>query len=137
MPFSSAMMVAYTAQFTTSPKRDWLWRYTGASGSLEIGVAGKITHSWSSGCCFALRPASAEPSAVTTSHDPWMKLSVMASKSSRVVRVMSIPAASAASETFCSVVVPARAHTTAPAMSATPEDGEKSSPARAMSCWPS
>ena len=137
MPFSSAMMVAYTAQFTTSAKRDWFWGYTGARGSLEIGVAGKITHSWSSGCCLALRPASAEPSAVITSQAPWMKFSVIWSKSSKVVTVMSIPAASAASETFCSVVVPAKAHTTAPAMSATPEVGVKPSPARAMSCWPS
>ena len=66
-----------------------------------------------------------------------MKASMIVSKSSSVVRVMPIPAASAASETFCSVVVPARAHTTAPAMSATCDEAEKPSDWRAMSCWPS
>ena len=102
-----------------------------------MGVAGKITQSWSPGSWLALRPTSPEPSVVMMSQAPLMKLSVTMSKSSKVLRVMSIPAASAASAMFFSVVVPALVQTTAPAMSVTPEELEYPSEARPMSCWPS
>ena len=51
--------------------------------------------------------------------------------------VISTPAASAASAMFCSVVVPALTHTTAPPMSLICETDVNPSPARAMSCFPS
>ena len=119
-----------------SPNVDWFGRYSGASGSLENGAAGKITHSWSP-CWRARRPTSPEPSVVITSQAPLMNWSVMMSRSSKVCSTMSMPAASAASAMFFSVVVPAVAQTVAPATSATVESRVKPSLARAMSCWPS
>ena len=97
-------------------------------------MVGKITHSWSAGCWLALRPTRPEPSVVITSQAPAMKFWVMMSKSSKVLSVISTPAASAASAMFFSVVVPAVAHTTAPAMSATVDSDEYPSRARAMIC---
>ena len=119
-PYSSAMIVAYTVQLTTSAHSLSFDLYVGPNGSFEIGDVGKITQSLRASLT-ALLPTSAEPSVVIISHSPAMNLSTASAKASTVTSSIVAPASHAPSVIFFSVVVPALVHTLSPSISASVE----------------